>query len=217
MDFLGDSNNPSALDVVAFVREVVEKFPHLRETICARLMDTLPEIKSSKVFRGVLWILGEYVEGVAAVEDVFKAVRKIIGEIPILAGEQKAAEDADGVDGADDGDKKEKDGGRPKVLADGTYATETAFSIPKSSGKSASKPPLRSMSQATFYLARLAHIWLHQHLSLAEISSLLPSWRVRWRNSSCDSRACRKIGRNQMVYERRCVVYVASGCVPLSR
>ncbi|EIN14354.1 coatomer beta subunit [Punctularia strigosozonata HHB-11173 SS5] len=145
MDFLGDSNNPSALDVVAFVREVVEKFPHLRETICSRLVETLPEIKSSKVFRGVLWILGEYIEDLAGVEEVFKATRKIIGEIPILAGEQKAEDEVNGVEGPEQGDSKEKEGGRPKVLADGTYATETAFSIPKSSGKSAFKPPLRTL------------------------------------------------------------------------
>ncbi|KAF9230267.1 hypothetical protein BU15DRAFT_69339 [Melanogaster broomeanus] len=37
MDFLGDSNNSSALDVVAFVRAVVEKFPALRPAITEKL------------------------------------------------------------------------------------------------------------------------------------------------------------------------------------
>jgi coatomer subunit beta len=60
MDFLGDSNNPSAVDVVSFVREVVQKFPELRPAITERLISTLGEIKSGKVFRGAMWIVGEY-------------------------------------------------------------------------------------------------------------------------------------------------------------
>lgn len=60
LDFLGDSNNTAAVDVVAFVREVVEKFPDLRKDIVDKLRDTLTDIKSGKVFRGALWIIGEY-------------------------------------------------------------------------------------------------------------------------------------------------------------
>ncbi|KAI5995133.1 coatomer beta C-terminal region-domain-containing protein [Pisolithus albus] len=108
MDFLGDSNNPSALDVVAFVCEVVEKFPALRPAITGKLTNTLMKMRSGKVFRGVLWILGEYMEELDAIEMVLAEIRKIIGEIPILAAESM---------------------GRPRVLADGTYATETAFSV----------------------------------------------------------------------------------------
>lgn len=40
--------------------EVVEKFPNLRGTITSRLTQTFAEIKSGKVFRGALWIVGEY-------------------------------------------------------------------------------------------------------------------------------------------------------------
>lgn len=64
MDFLGDSNNPSAVDVIAFVREVVEKFPKLRPAITDKLISTFGDIKSGKVYRGALWIVGEYCEGV---------------------------------------------------------------------------------------------------------------------------------------------------------
>lgn len=63
MDFLGDSNNPSAVDVIAFVREVVEKFPDLRPAITEKLVSTFGEIKSGKVFRGAMWIVGEYCTG----------------------------------------------------------------------------------------------------------------------------------------------------------
>lgn len=60
MDFIGDFNNTSAVDVIAFVKEVVEKFPNLRGDILQRLMSTLGDVRSGKVLRGVLWIVGEY-------------------------------------------------------------------------------------------------------------------------------------------------------------
>ena len=60
MDFLGDSSNTAAVDVIAFVREVVERFPDLRSSIVERLLQTFGDIKSGKVFRGALWIVGEY-------------------------------------------------------------------------------------------------------------------------------------------------------------
>jgi hypothetical protein len=60
MDFISDFNNSSAVDVIAFVKEVVEKFPALRSTIVERLMSTLGEVRAGKVYRGALWIVGEY-------------------------------------------------------------------------------------------------------------------------------------------------------------
>ncbi|KAF7323176.1 Coatomer protein [Mycena chlorophos] len=146
MDFLGDSNNPSALDVVAFVREIVEKFPHLRSAVTTRLTEKLPEIKSGKVFRGVLWILGEYIETVEDIQSFMQETRKVLGEIPILASEQKLLDDANAGDEDEASSPKVETGGRPKVLADGTYATETAYSVTKLEAvRAASKPPLRTL------------------------------------------------------------------------
>lgn len=79
------------------------------------------------------------------IEDAFIRIRRAIGEIPILAAEQKLL-DAAGGDG-DQEEPVEKKGGAPKVLADGTYATETALSSAAAARleavKKASKPPLR--------------------------------------------------------------------------
>lgn len=60
MDFIGDFNNTSAVDVIAFVKEVVEKFPDLRQGIVEKLLSTLAEVRAGKVYRGALWIVGEY-------------------------------------------------------------------------------------------------------------------------------------------------------------
>ena len=130
--------------------EVVEKFPGLRPSITEHLIHTLPEIKSGKVYRGVLWILGEYVESAHEIANTFQELRKALGEIPILAAEQRLLDEASVEDEEKRGgdEKKESVTTRPKVLADGTYATETAYSSTASARleavKAASKPPLRS-------------------------------------------------------------------------
>lgn len=164
MDFLGDTNNPSALDVVAFVREVVEKFPRLRSTICQKLIQTLSEIKSGKVYRGILWILGEYVESAEDIKFAMREIRKVIGEIPIVSSEQRLLDEAGGNADADSEVKTEASS-RPKVLADGTYATETALTAASSSRleaiKAATKPPLRC--ECSCFYIRETRLTLLQH------------------------------------------------------
>ncbi|KAG8714008.1 coatomer subunit beta [Ceratobasidium sp. 395] len=150
MEFLGDTNNPAAVDVIAFVREVVEKFPNLRGTITSRLLQTFSEIKSGKVFRGALWIVGEYVSEPSEVEAVFEEVRRVIGEIPILAAEQRLLDAANTSAPEDEKEKEKKEpAAKPKILADGTYATETAYSAAGQARleavRGATKPPLRAL------------------------------------------------------------------------
>ena len=130
----------------------MEKFPALRPSITEHLIQTLSDVKSGKVFRGVLWILGEYVENAPEILEAFQEVRKVIGEVPILASEQRLldASNPEQEETKDEVGKKEavSSGGRPKVLTDGTYATETAYTSVSASRleaiKSAAKPPLRS-------------------------------------------------------------------------
>ena len=145
---------------ISYLSEVVEKFPALRPSITEHLIRTLPEIRSGKVYRGVLWILGEYVESADEIADTLVEVRKVLGEIPILAAEQRLLDETGvGEEERKDGDdKKESSTTKPKVLADGTYATETAYTSTASARleavKSANKPPLRSLffvSSAPWY------------------------------------------------------------------
>ena len=60
MDFLGDSNVASAIDVVVFVREIIETNPKLRVSIITRLLDTFYQIRAARVCSCALWIIGEY-------------------------------------------------------------------------------------------------------------------------------------------------------------
>ncbi|KAB5577696.1 putative coatomer complex beta chain [Coniochaeta sp. 2T2.1] len=155
MDFIADFNNTSAVDVINFVKEVVEKFPKLRAPIVSRLVDTLSEVRAGKVYRGILWIVGEYSLEEKDIRDAWKRIRASLGEIPILASEQRLL---DNVEGDEEPKAEEVNGhskaaptGSRRVLADGTYATETALTSQSSAAakleavKAAQKPPLRQL------------------------------------------------------------------------
>ncbi|QPG99026.1 hypothetical protein C2857_000658 [Epichloe festucae Fl1] len=164
MDFIADFNNASAVDVINFVKEVVEKFPKLRKRIVERLVSTLSEVRAGKVYRGIMWIIGEYSLEEKDIRDAWKRIRASLGEIPILASEQRLLEEQD-----DDGKNEEQVNGNTKsaapsgsrkVLADGTYATETALTSQSSAAakleavKTAQKPPLRQLIlDGDYYLA----------------------------------------------------------------
>lgn len=163
MDFIADFNNASAVDVINFVKEVVEKFPNLRTTIVQRLVTTLSEVRAGKVYRGIMWIIGEYSLEEKDIRDAWKRIRASLGEIPILASEQRLLEDQDGdekVEEQTNGTSKSAPSGSRKVLADGTYATETALTSQSSAAakleavKTAQKPPLRQLIlDGDYYLA----------------------------------------------------------------
>ncbi|KAI0432496.1 Coatomer, beta subunit [Xylaria sp. FL1042] len=166
MDFIvADFGNTSAVDVISFVKEVVEKFPKLRPSIVARLVDTLSEVRAGKVYRGIVWIVGEYSLEEGDIRDAWKKIRASLGEIPILASEQRLL---DNVDGQNEHEQEQVNGhskpaqpsGSRRVLADGTYATETALTSASATAarleavKAAQKPPLRQLIlDGDYYLA----------------------------------------------------------------
>lgn len=66
----------------------MEKFPHLRQGIITRMMENFNEMKTGRVFRGALWIIGEYAVENESILDAMKQIKNCLGEIPILASEQ---------------------------------------------------------------------------------------------------------------------------------
>ncbi|KAI4214537.1 MAG: hypothetical protein LQ351_002954 [Letrouitia transgressa] len=166
MDFIADFNTTSAVDVISFVKEVVERFPKLRPTIVERLVSTLSEVRAGKVYRGALWIVGEYSLEAHDIRDAWKRIRASLGEIPILSSEQRLLDEP--PDEQQEQPKEQANGhpkqsaptGSRKVLADGTYATENALTSQTSAAakleavKAAQKPPLRQLIlDGDFYLA----------------------------------------------------------------
>ncbi|KAH1067227.1 hypothetical protein J1N35_032214 [Gossypium stocksii] len=134
MDFLGDSNVASAIDVVVFVREIIETNPKLRVSIITRLLDTFYQIRAARVCSCALWIIGEYCLSLSEVESGIATIKQCLGELPFYSVSEEGE--------ATDASKKTPQANsitvssrRPAVLADGTYATqsaasETAFSSP---------------------------------------------------------------------------------------
>ncbi|ODV94229.1 hypothetical protein PACTADRAFT_4179 [Pachysolen tannophilus NRRL Y-2460] len=157
LDFMGELNTTAAVDVITFVKEVVEKFPALRTSIIHRLITALSKVKSGKVYRGSLWILGEYCLDEKDILDAWNHIRSSIGEIPILASEKKALQDAATGTGSDE--KESKTNGavshKPVVLPDGTYATENAMTVDTATSNEAKseRPPIRALIlEGDYYL-----------------------------------------------------------------
>ena len=165
MDFIADFNNSSAVDVISFVKEVSEKFPKLRPSIVEKLVATLGEVRAGKVYRGSLWIVGEYSLQESDIRDAWRRIRASIGEIPILASEQRLLDEApeehaEPKEQVNGHAKPSAPTGSRKVLADGTYATESALTSESATAakleavKAAQKPPLRQLIlDGDYYLA----------------------------------------------------------------
>ena len=165
MEFIADFNATSATDVISFVKEVVERFPNLRSSIIERLVSTLSEVRAGKVYRGALWIVGEYSLEANDIRDAWRRIRSSLGEIPIVQSEQRLLEE--GTDGepkeqVNGSAKPAAPSGSRKVLADGTYATESALTSESANKakleavKAAQKPPLRQLIlEGDYYLASI--------------------------------------------------------------
>ncbi|XWS72821.1 hypothetical protein CRYUN_Cryun02cG0073300 [Craigia yunnanensis] len=149
MDFLGDSNVASAIDVVIFVREIIETNPKLRVSIITRLLDTFYQIRAARVCSCALWIIGEYCLSLSEVESGIATIKQCLGELPFYSVSEEGE--------ATDASKKTLQANaitvssrRPAILADGTYATqsaasETAFSPPTIVQGSLASGNLRSL------------------------------------------------------------------------
>ncbi|KAL9247228.1 hypothetical protein vseg_020681 [Gypsophila vaccaria] len=125
MDFLGDTNIASAMDVVLFVREIIETNPKLRVSIITRLLDTFYQIRAARVCSCALWIIGEYCLSLSEVESGIATIKQCLGDLPfyMLNEEGEAQEVTKANQPASAGTVSSR---RPMVLADGTYATQSA-------------------------------------------------------------------------------------------
>lgn len=125
---MSDTNEQAAADVLVFIREAIQKFPHLRSLITEKLIETFPSVRSVKVHRAALWILGEYINTSKEILEVIEVVNQTIGEIPIVEAEQrKLAGEEENIDPEKAVNSTAST--TTKVTSDGTYATQSAFSV----------------------------------------------------------------------------------------
>lgn len=146
VEFLSDKNEAAASDVLVFVREIMHKFSNLKELLVQKLLEIFSQIKSAKILRGAIWLLGEYCENVEDIQTVVTLVRQSLGDLPLVDDELKRL----------NGETKDDEivtqtTSQPVqklVTADGTYASQSAFSVSLESKKlngESNRPVLRGI------------------------------------------------------------------------
>lgn len=111
LEFLAELDVDASLSVLAYVKEVAESAPATRAGIVRALAQQLPAIRGARAYLSALWLLGEYTDA-ALVPEAWAALRESLGRIPLDAPDE---EEHAAV----------QQSTKPKVLADGTYATES--------------------------------------------------------------------------------------------
>ena len=140
MDFL---STDSGMQVVVFVRAIVEQYPKLRVPLLTKLLASLEDVSSNQVFCVCLWILGEYTETVDSIVEAFETITEQAGEPPFIL---KSKEKEEGEKAAAEAAAGPKIVTKNIVLADGTYATQTVYSEAKAAPTTHdSMPALRRM------------------------------------------------------------------------
>ncbi|KAL6049239.1 Coatomer subunit beta [Balamuthia mandrillaris] len=136
LEFLGDVNVQSAVEVAGFVREVAQVYPSLRAGILRKLLDGLKFITASSVFRAVLWIIGEYATTTEEIDHAFSTLKQELGTMPFFPPPDEQTEQTEN----EEEEKKANAEPTPTikapskssttiVLADGTYATQSALTL----------------------------------------------------------------------------------------
>jgi len=120
MDFLGDTGTSSAVDVIFFVREIVDTYPNLRGSILEKLNAMFPLIRSSRVARCALWIMAQYSYEVDSAQEAFNTICNAVGPLPFVAVAAQEPTEADAT-----ANKPAESATRVVVMADGTYATQS--------------------------------------------------------------------------------------------
>ncbi|XP_018405353.1 PREDICTED: coatomer subunit beta [Cyphomyrmex costatus] len=146
-DFLSESNEAAATDLLVFIREAIQRFENLRPLIVEKLLEAFSHIRSVKVHRAALWILGEYATSKEDIEAVMSRIRAALGELPLLEAENKRQAGEKSEDGNSQAAPAQL------VTSDGTYATQSAFSAASARKKEEKRPALvQYMMEGDFFI-----------------------------------------------------------------
>ncbi|XP_043473678.1 coatomer subunit beta isoform X2 [Leptopilina heterotoma] len=146
-DFLAENNEAAATDVLVFVREAIQRFENLRPLIIEKLLEVFPQIRSVKVHRAALWILGEYATSKEDIEAVMNRVRAALGELPLVEAENNRQAGEKSLD------ESAQNSTIQLVTSDGTYATQSAFNSVLTGKKEEKRPTLvQYMMDGDFFI-----------------------------------------------------------------
>ena len=94
VEFLSDCDKSSAMSVLEFVREAVQRHESLRGLAVEKVLEIFPLIKDGPTLRAALWVLGEYSSEASSIECLLARVKDSLGELPLVDSElRRAAEE----------------------------------------------------------------------------------------------------------------------------
>mmetsp|Transcript_65546 Transcript_65546/g.189004 ORF Transcript_65546/g.189004 Transcript_65546/m.189004 type:complete len:1013 (-) Transcript_65546:170-3208(-) len=137
MDFLTESDQTNAAEVIMFLRELIANYENLRVQILQRLSECLSEVQQSRVLRGCLWLFGEYCGEEDLIVSVLEALLAGLRPLPLVMVDNKDGKKEPAGGSSREGEKKAqatstgKVTTRTVVLADGTYGTESVYEKPE--------------------------------------------------------------------------------------
>lgn len=146
LNYLGDENVASALEVIYFVREIVEQYPQLRDSTMTLLLQNFEEITSAEVYRVALWIIGDYAIETRVLDEALQLMFRVAGDLPftVVKDDEKQPFEMSTAN-ANAEQKTAPVSSKPIVLADGTYAQQSASSEKQEMKSSALKPTVISV------------------------------------------------------------------------
>jgi len=71
--------------ILQLIRDTSQRFPELRRDVIAKLLEVLPDVSYEKVFRGILFILGQFAQE-DQVQAALETIMGVIGALPLSDG-----------------------------------------------------------------------------------------------------------------------------------
>jgi len=121
MDFL---NGEGAMDVILFVRSIVEQYSTLKSLILDKLSSCLHDMNSSSVLCVALWVIGSYCDTSESLIKAFNEIKEAIGQLPLEVTQCGEIPEKAEISATSTYTTKNV------ILSDGTYATQTVASAP---------------------------------------------------------------------------------------
>jgi coatomer subunit beta len=118
-----------AVDAMQGVRELIAVFPDIRLTATQRLRDVIGSVRQGKVLRIVVACLAEFSVGSDALKASLDETFTMIGPLPLHVSDVSEAKVTVSHD-------------RPKVLADGSYASQSSIGGGDGASAASSRHPL---------------------------------------------------------------------------
>ena len=83
---------PSAVDVILFMREVMQKQPELREDALTKLLSMFPSIASPRVLRIAMWIFSVHSKSPEEIQKVLAVIKDALEPFPMLPAEKSSSQ-----------------------------------------------------------------------------------------------------------------------------